>query len=332
MFVIVFFTVIAVWALLERFVLDYRLLPGQTIGIDILGLLSGSLFLYSTNCFRQRRKIQNTPTSKIRSAAQGYVEIIGRGESTARGPLTAPLTGEPCIWFTYNVADKQNIRKSDGETELKWVTIEGNTSPELIVLIDGTGWLFIDPACAIVTPSVENEWYGNSPRPDPLNPIPKNQKGMIRTVGSFRYREAYIRPGDSLYVIGQYITKPGIDSRFHEEDYISNDVNEIIMQWKQEKDRLLQEFDANQDGTIGPNEWKKIREEAVLAVLNRRRESQLIPRFHMMTQTFDKHLPFIISTTPELELTKKLKRKGIFAMIGAAVCIYFFITLLFEVF
>ncbi len=321
LYLIIIFTIIPLWIFAERYVLSYRLNFSELIGIDILVLLSGLLVLYSKKCFRKRRVILNTPTSKIRSAAQGYVEVIGRGEPTARNTLTAPLTQEPCIWYMYNIGKEKIVRKPDGESVTEWEIIEAGTSQDLIMLVDETGWLFIDPAAASITPSVENKWSGDTRRPE-------SQRGLM---GSYRYYESYIRPGDSLYVIGQYLTNPGIDPQSHEEDNISNEVNEIVMQWKKESDRLLQEFDANQDGTIGPNEWKKIREEAVLAVLNRRHESQLIPnipRINMMSQTFNSHQPFIISTVPQHEIVTSLYIKGFLAMVGAISSLYFLLVIL----
>jgi hypothetical protein len=45
------------------------------------------------------RLIEDTRTSKIRSAPQGYIEIIDRSEGNAEEyPLKAKLTGTNCVW------------------------------------------------------------------------------------------------------------------------------------------------------------------------------------------------------------------------------------------
>lgn len=48
-----------------------------------------------TSTFRRRRAITDTPTSRIASAAQGYVELSGQGRALDDPPLYAPLTQAP---------------------------------------------------------------------------------------------------------------------------------------------------------------------------------------------------------------------------------------------
>jgi hypothetical protein len=45
---------------------------------------------------RKARSIEDTPTSKISSAAQGYVELIGSAKAD-QALLSAPLTNTPCL-------------------------------------------------------------------------------------------------------------------------------------------------------------------------------------------------------------------------------------------
>ncbi|MEJ2141596.1 MAG: hypothetical protein P8Y24_04455 [Gammaproteobacteria bacterium] len=52
---------------------------------------------------QRARIIEDTPTSKIRSAAQGYVEIIGRGQYFNKSPVIAPLTLTECIWYSFEI-------------------------------------------------------------------------------------------------------------------------------------------------------------------------------------------------------------------------------------
>lgn len=48
--------------------------------------------------YRRARFIGDTPTSRIASAAQGYVELIGRGHHHPGGPVLSRCTLLPCIW------------------------------------------------------------------------------------------------------------------------------------------------------------------------------------------------------------------------------------------
>ena len=45
------------------------------------------------------RLIEDTPTSRIRSAAQGYVELAGNGLPLPATKNPAPLTQRPCTWW-----------------------------------------------------------------------------------------------------------------------------------------------------------------------------------------------------------------------------------------
>ena len=65
-------------------------------------------FLISFITLHRKRIIEDTPTSKIRSAAQGYVELVGYGQLMDGQPIVAPpLTGTICTWYDYSVDEHQ---------------------------------------------------------------------------------------------------------------------------------------------------------------------------------------------------------------------------------
>ena len=68
------------------------------------------------------RVLIDTPTSKVRSAAQGFVEIKGRCKQIA--PLYSPLTNTSCTCYTFQVEQLQ----SSGNNK-HWETIEEGVSP-----------------------------------------------------------------------------------------------------------------------------------------------------------------------------------------------------------
>src|SRR5690554_6778645 len=57
------------------------------------------------------RHLLDTPTSRIRSAAQGYVELVGVLRSGPVENLSAPLTGEPCLWWRYRIEEYRSNGK-----------------------------------------------------------------------------------------------------------------------------------------------------------------------------------------------------------------------------
>ena len=52
------------------------------------------------------RLIEDTPTSRIRSAAQGYVELVRTWPAPRGHANLAPLTQRPCIWWRYRISQR----------------------------------------------------------------------------------------------------------------------------------------------------------------------------------------------------------------------------------
>src|SRR5262249_32879759 len=81
---------------------------------------------------RRDRLLADTPLAHIRSAAQGYVKVAGHTRPAGAAATAAPLSGRPCVWWDFKVAEQH--RDSRGRTE--WQTVESATSVELFVLAD----------------------------------------------------------------------------------------------------------------------------------------------------------------------------------------------------
>ena len=310
--IFVFFGGILVWWCFEKYIFDYEI-PTDVAMILVVLIIATGVFPYlAVNSLKYSRIIKDTPTSRIRSAAQGYVELVGRGEFIKGNTLTAPLTGQPCIWYQYTIEKKQSYKNSKGKTETKWVTIEGNISNELFLLIDETGWVTIDPEEASVTVKVSDEWYGSSPKWDRTRPVPKPFLGFIRIAGLYRFREQRLLPGDPLYAIGLFTTVGNAS----EMQNIEADVSDIISKWKQESDELLKQYDANQNGMMDIQEWKKVRESAILNVLNKYNDNKVKATIHLLEKTCDSNRPFLLSALPQNVLVRKLGTQSFFLFAG----------------
>ena len=105
----------------------------------ILAVLS---FGYGFYHLRIKRKIENTPTSRIRSVAMGMVEIKGR--ALRKYALVTPMSHTPCVYYrlTRYRKDKNNRWQAIG------VTSSDNAS---FFLEDDTGRIEINPAGARVS-------------------------------------------------------------------------------------------------------------------------------------------------------------------------------------
>jgi hypothetical protein len=122
---------------------------GRIVVYCIFGLGLGIwLFISSFKKLRLRRAVENTPRSKIRSAAMGKCEVQGRAKVLGEA-LTGPFSGLPCLWYHWKVEEAR--RDSRGNTS--WSTLDEGKSFEAFSLEDETGSIRIEPRGAEVESS-----------------------------------------------------------------------------------------------------------------------------------------------------------------------------------
>jgi hypothetical protein len=221
-------------------------------GLTLLALLGWAMAL------RRRRAIQSMPTSRIASAAQGYVELRGIGHPLDVNPLHSPLTGVPCLWFCYQVEHK------NGKDE--WELLERQTSDTSFVLDDGSGRCLVDPEGAEVLTRHCRRWND----------------------GDYRYEEWTLLRLDPVYVLGNFVTQhpwQGLDARA--------EVGALLAEWKQDQAGLLRRFDLDHDGRLDEREWALARRLAQGAVERQHRELRALPELHVVRA--DRSALFLIS-------------------------------------
>src|SRR4030042_6307126 len=69
--------------------------------------------------FKEKKLIENMPTSKIRSLAMGLVEIAGEVVPAKKAVLKSPFSGKNCVYYRYTV---EELRSSG--TSSHWVTVK----------------------------------------------------------------------------------------------------------------------------------------------------------------------------------------------------------------
>lgn len=260
------------------------------------------------------RLITGTPTSRIRSAHQGYVEITGHITEGEYGPLIAPLSGRECVWYRYSVAHLQ----SSGKTK-HWRVERSGESDAWFQVNDGTATGLIDPAGATVRTINTRTWYGDTPHPNKAATHPSGfnmNKILFKELGGsrYRYQETLLFTHEQIYALGQFQSVGG-GRHLAPLQQLSG---EVIREWKQSYNNLLQRFDRNNDNKLDLQEWNDVQEAAQKEALQRRADMATAPTMHVLCCPDDKNTPFLISTFDEEKLAT---RYGWYALAALAVLI-----------
>jgi hypothetical protein len=144
---------------------------------------------------RLKRLIQNTPTSRIRSAAMGLVEVNGVIE--CRSLVSAPFTGRLCAAWNVDISI-QGRQKT-------WSVVHRATSGHPFFLRDDTGVALVFPhgADCRVHFGVEETCPGIA--------LPECYASYVGTLGAqrhlwrlsmLRFRERVLEEGQRVYVMG----------------------------------------------------------------------------------------------------------------------------------
>jgi hypothetical protein len=240
-----------------------------------LGTLSAMAIVSFTawlSALKRLRAVRDTPTSKIASAAQGYVELTGRGKPFGDTPLISKLRRLPCLWYRYRMEQRTQ--------DNKWKTVDSGESSDSFVLRDDSGDCVVDPECAEIITKHRDQWHE----------------------GDYRYTEWKLIDSDSLYVIGEFRTHSGaveFDSRA--------ELNALLAEWKRDKPALHARFDLDGDGELDMNEWMLARQAAKREVAKKKREVLAQPDIHFIGQPRDGKLFLVSNLTPE-----RLSRRYLF--------------------
>ena len=177
-------------------------IPDQQFWLVVgsFGLFVFIFFYQSYRCILKSRAIADIPSSKIRSAAQGLVEIEGI-QHFHKQPIMAGLTQLPCTWYRFVVHQQQ---------QKKWVPINRQESLALFELHDKTGFCVIDPKGAEIHAPCMDTWHGFNRLPKGK---PKTWFGRLwGHMGHYYYQEWRMEDGMPLYAMGNFHTENGVNT------------------------------------------------------------------------------------------------------------------------
>lgn len=228
----------------------------------LVGLLASGLFGWQ-RALRHARLIDDTPTARIASAAQGYTELRGRGELPGGKPLLAPLSGLPVLWFRLVTE-----RRREG----KWEFVDSMESDASFVLVDDSGTCAVDPEGA-----------------DMLV-----RRREVDTRGAERFTQWTLVRNDPVYVLGEFHTIGSLAP----DGNLDAQLRDLLGEWKRDRPALLQRFDRNGDGTLDLAEWEAARAAARREVAAQHAEAQAAPELHAMRRPQDGRLYLISDLDP----------------------------------
>ena len=233
----------------------------------LLVMSAVSFFAWAAN-YRRYRHIHDIPTSKVASAAQGYVELFGRTELLPGEPILSRLSRSPCCWYSYQVEE----RGSDN----KWNTVDSGASVEQFLLMDGTGQCVVSPDGAEVLTHDRKTWDEHDRR----------------------YSEWLLLSKSVVYAIGEFSTTTAAAVAAGEE---RADVGALLAQWKADQRELQARFDLDRDGRISMKEWELARLQARREVRARHAEtrSHSTEGVHLLRKPGDGRLFLLANEFPD---------------------------------
>lgn len=289
----------------------------------VIGLVAGAVYSFwcAFKAWAKNRVIEDTPTSRVRSAAQGYVELSGRGILPADSHNRGPLSGMPCTWWRYKIEERRYAGRSRS-----WSTIQSDTSAVPFLLDDGTGQCLIDPRGAEVFPGATDVWYGPTEWPEMHIP---NGTGIFAwlvdnfVTDKFRYTEYRLQPHEPVYAIGAFRNLGGVSV----EDPDAA-VTDLLHAWKQDQATLLARFDSNRDGTLSSAEWEEARAAARRQIIESRAAEVPPPSLNVLADPMDGR-SFLLAASDGESLARRLRRRalaGLGGFVGSSAALTWMLT------
>lgn len=259
------------WFWSHRFPFPGKLLASQAY----FALASAVGFWMWQHGQRRARIVEDIPTSKVLSAPQGYVELLGRAQALPDQDLISGPSGVPCLWYRCQIA-----RRSEGSLYsrdlVSSVFANAVYFPEhheecdnSFQINDGTGLAIIFPHGAEVITEHKQTWYE----------------------GDTRYIEERIMPGDSLYVLGDFSSHHASQTHFD----LLNEVSAQVSIWQADKPNFLRRFDRNGNGVIDADEWEGMHAQALRLAKEKEAEILAAPSVHRVMKP-DRGFHYLISS------------------------------------
>ena len=292
------------WYVLHGFSLSSKFLLSELY----CALSSGVGFWMWQHGQRCARIVEDIPTSKIVSAPQGYVELLGRAQAVQDQPSISGPSGIPCLWYRCEIAVRgTTARNRDLVSSLLAAAVyfpERNEECDSSFIIrDGSGEAIIFPHGAEVITAHRQTWYE----------------------GDTRFIEERIMPGDALYVLGDFSSYYAGETYFD----LLNEVSAQMSIWQSDKQGMLRRFDRNGNGVLDPDEWESMHAEALKLAQQKEAQLKAAPAVNRVMAP-DRGFQYLISARDPAALAGYYlwwRAGGLALFLGAGVLAVYLITL-----
>lgn len=218
---------------------------------SFIGLGAGCWMFYSGfKSLRLKRFIEAMPTSKVRSAAMGTVELAGK--AAALSPLFDPLYKDPCVFYRIKVEEERGSGKNR-----RWVVIHTADSS------NRPFWIEDDTGRALVLPAGADTHFKTDlcAKTGLFGSDPAATRYINEVAGSSlwtrRLSAEIIREGDPFYALGYACP---MDEPMGAGEKLARRVGlplqELARRLKADPAKM-KALDKNQDGSVDAEEWEE---------------------------------------------------------------------------
>ncbi|HET9843926.1 MAG TPA: hypothetical protein VFP93_04650 [Gammaproteobacteria bacterium] len=240
----------------------------------------GFFYAFYKNLLRAHA-VRDTPTSKIRSAHQGYVELMGTVGKSPEGTLQGVLSKLPCAWYQYKIEHYH---------DKKWTVLEQGYSQNILVLEDTTGLCYVDPLKAHITTHSYSRWQGTKRYP---NRMPQGfWQNLFWKSGPYRYTEWRMEEGMPFYALGHFVTF----SKAAGLEVNAQNVQQLLKKWEKKHKTLLAQLLAQHSHATANQTEKTLSYQAKKEMLRDAYEKAHSTFNVLSGYGLDRRQPFIIST------------------------------------
>jgi len=237
-------------------------------------LCSGLFGLWRS--LRHARLVDDTPTARIASAAQGYAELRGRGLPLAGLPLLSPLNGLPVLWWRL-LTEKRDAKG-------KWQQESLEQSQASFLLDDGSGSCLVDPEGAEMLV----------------------QRREVSEREDRRYTLWTLLPHDPVYVLGDFRSLGPLDGAVEGPMSESRRLAERLEEWKADRAGLLARYDLDGNREIDLKEWELARQQARQELRRQQAEAATAVELQRVGAPGDGRL-FLISDLEPGQIARRFK-------------------------